>query len=130
MKNTLFALAPLLFYTVAHAADPASVLGHAFGSLSCVEQEDPDGRSTCEARALSNGKGCYGLSSQTMRDKCLDEALYPVSSGEIASKVKKTTLVNPLPSPEKAFTVPPKPLLSEDEIKRLERSFGLKNVPQ
>lgn len=59
-----------------------------------------------------------------------DEALYPMSSGEIATKVKKTTIANPLPSPEKAFTVPPKSLLSEDEIKRLERSFGLNNGPQ
>ncbi|UMZ09505.1 hypothetical protein I9018_18385 [Pseudomonas sp. MPFS] len=127
MRIVTLILALLSFGKAAYGADPASVLGHAFGSLGCVELEDPDGRTTCEARALSNGKGCYGLSSQVMRDKCLDEGLFPASSRDIPKKVKKTNLVNPLPQTKQAYTEPT-PSLSEDEIKKIEESLGLNNA--
>jgi hypothetical protein len=116
----------LLFPTAIHAADPAIVLGHAFGSLGCINLEDPDGKTTCEARAISSGKGCYSLSSQTMRDKCLDESLYPVSSRSLSNKARKAEPVKPLPDSAKQFITPP--ALSEHEIERLEESFGLKNA--
>lgn len=128
MRSVIYTLVFLLFHNVAQAADPAAVLGHAFGSLGCVEVEDPDGRTTCEARALSSGKGCYGLSSQTMRDKCLNENLYPTSSMKLSRKVKKSAPVNPPSLTTKTYMEPLPPVLSEGEMKRLEESFGLKNV--
>ncbi|QIH09382.1 hypothetical protein ACP9OK_18865 [Pseudomonas sp. B11] len=125
MRPILF-LTPLLLCTsIAHGEDAASVLGHGFGSLSCIDLQDPDSKATCGARALSNGKGCQGLSSQGMRDKCLDEALYPSSSSS------RTRVTRPKPAvPARLASDPPSaalaaPPLSDAEVKRLEQVLGV-----
>ncbi|ROL77627.1 hypothetical protein BLX41_12555 [Pseudomonas protegens] len=125
MHKTLLIASLLLYGGAAHAADPVEVLGHGFGSLSCVDLQDPDSKVTCGARAWSNGKGCQGLSSQGMRDKCLDEALYPQSR----STRSRTARAKP-PAPAAQVAVrhamePPAPLLSEREAKRLEEVLGV-----
>lgn len=125
MHKTLLFASLLLCGGAAQAADPAEVLGRGFGSLNCVDLQDPDSKATCGARALSNGKGCQGLSSQGMRDKCLDEALYPQSS----SKRMGTTRTKPSAPAAQVSTqpamAPPAPLLSEGEAKRLEEVLGV-----
>lgn len=126
MKSTAFTFTLILLSAAAHADDPASVLGHAFGSLGCVDLQNPDGKAICEARALSNGSGCQGLSSQAMRDKCLDEGLYPTSSRDRPKHVRKTVLIDPFLKAETKPAVP----LSESEIKRFEEWYGLKKAAQ
>ncbi|WP_031320041.1 hypothetical protein [Pseudomonas piscis] len=125
--RVLLLLAPLLLCAgIAHGEDAASVLGHGFGSLSCIDLQDPDSKATCGARALSNGKGCQGLSSQGMRDKCLDEALYPASS----SNRNRVTRIKPAVSARRASeqqgAALPAPPLSDAEARHLEQVLGVK----
>ena len=125
MHKTLLIASLLLYGAAAHAADPAEVLGHGFGSLSCVDLQDPDSKATCGARALSNGTGCHGLSSQGMRDKCLDEALYPQSSSTRSHTAKARPAAPVAQVSSKQAIEPPAPLLSEGEAKRLEEVLGV-----
>lgn len=74
---------------------------------------------------IVNGKGCQGLSSQGMRDKCLDEALYPSSSSS------RTRVTRPKPAvPARLASDPPSaalaaPPLSDAEVKHLEQVLGV-----
>ena len=60
---------------------PAEVMGYQFGSLSCQNLSEPDQKYACEAQALSNGNGCYGLPDPRMRQACADykkpDTFYP-----------------------------------------------------
>ncbi|MCE4057278.1 hypothetical protein [Pseudomonas sp. Au-Pse12] len=125
MHKTLLIASLLLYGAAAHAADPAEVLGHGFGSLSCVDLQDPDSKATCGARALSNGTGCHGLSSQGMRDKCLDEALYPQSSVNRSRPTRVKPAAPAVQVSGQQAMAPPAALLSEGEAKHLEEVLGV-----
>ena len=126
MRNALVLTSLFLCAGAAYAEDPASVLGHGFGSLGCIDLKDPDSKATCGARALSNGTGCHGLSSQGMRDKCLDEALYPQSSASRSRTAKAAQPTAPVPAlSSQRLVQPPAPLLTEGEAKRLEEVLGV-----
>lgn len=128
MRIALFLGSLLLCAANAHAEDPASVLGHGFGSLSCVDLQDPDSRATCGARALSNGKGCQGLSSQGMRDKCLDEALYPSSSSTRTPPARAKPRAPGVAVSSQAPLQPPAPLLTEEQMRRLDQVLGINDT--
>ncbi|NBF12148.1 hypothetical protein [Pseudomonas sp. Fl4BN1] len=128
MRNALLLTSLFLCAGATHAEDPASVLGHGFGSLSCVDLKDPDSKATCGARALSNGTGCHGLSSQGMRDKCLDEALYPQSSST-RSHIARAKPPAPVAAVvAKPYLQPAAPALPEREVQRLEQVLGVDNA--
>ncbi len=124
----LLCLMALFVSQGAHSEPLAEALGHAIGSLGCVSVEDPDGRRTCGARALSSGRGCYSLSSSTLRQRCLDESLVPESSVQRKRRTRHTQWTpprvdNPITSTMNVQRV--SKTLDVDELQAIEGALGL-----